>query len=85
MRTIFLLVIAVLPVVAQAKPLGRASSNVNSNMAAPADKVLPLKGAARSNACADYGAGFVRVEGTNSCVKIGGVLSVDGVAAARGR
>ena len=31
----------------------------------------------RSNPCAMYGAGFVKVEGTNTCVKIGGGVSVE--------
>jgi len=29
-------------------------------------------------ACAEYGAGFVRVEGTGSCVKIGGYVRAQG-------
>ena len=41
------------------------------------DKTLPLKGTARSNSCAEFGPGFVRVEGTGSCVKVGGGISVD--------
>jgi hypothetical protein len=36
-------------------------------------KVTP-HAAARS--CAEYGAGFVRVEGSDSCVRIGGSISV---------
>ena len=39
-------------------------------------KTLPLKGAGtRANACAAYGRGFVMVEATGSCVKIGGAIS----------
>ena len=38
------------------------------------DKPLPLKRS--GNACAEYGAGFVRIEGTNTCMKIGGAVSV---------
>lgn len=29
-----------------------------------------------ANACAEYGAGFVRVEGTGTCMKIGGAVSI---------
>ena len=43
----------------------------------PSGKVLTPKGAA--NPCAAYGPGFVKIEGTSSCVKIGGTLDV-GVA-----
>jgi len=28
--------------------------------------------------CSEYGAGFVRVEGTGACVKIGGYMRVEG-------
>jgi hypothetical protein len=41
-------------------------------------KLLPLKGAAAAgNSCAAYGAGFVRVEGLNTCVKVGGSVRID--------
>jgi len=38
------------------------------------DVPAPKKRAAKS--CAEYGAGFVRVEGSDSCVRIGGSISV---------
>jgi uncharacterized protein YfaP (DUF2135 family) len=40
------------------------------------DRSAPLKGKASSNSCVAYGAGFVRVEGTETCVKVGGTISV---------
>ena len=44
---------------------------------APASgKSLPLKRPSSANACAEYGAGFVRIDGTNTCMKIGGAVSV---------
>lgn len=45
-----------------------------------AGKTLPLKGAtgtARANSCASYGPRFTMVEGTGTCVKIGGSISID--------
>ena len=46
-------------------------------------KSLPLRPAkAAANPCAEYGAGFVRIEGSSTCVKIGGSLSV-GVGGSR--
>jgi hypothetical protein len=46
-------------------------------------KTLPLRPPkAAANSCAEYGAGFVRVEGSSTCVKIGGSLSV-GVGGSR--
>jgi hypothetical protein len=47
-----------------------------SDKAATSGKVLPLKGARSANSCAEYGAGFVRIEGTNTCMKIGGAISI---------
>ena len=45
-----------------------------------AGTTVPLKGAAgkaRAGSCATYGPRFVMVEGTGTCVKIGGSISVD--------
>lgn len=45
-----------------------------------AGKILPLKGAAgntRAGSCASYGPNFVMVEGTGTCVKIGGSMRGD--------
>jgi hypothetical protein len=39
-------------------------------------RLLPLKGAAAGNSCAAFGPGFVRVDGTETCVKIGGAVSI---------
>ena len=47
-----------------------------SDKVAPSRKVMPLKGARSANSCAEYGAGFVKVEGTNTCMKIGGAISI---------
>jgi hypothetical protein len=47
-----------------------------SEKAATSGKVLPLKGARSANSCAEYGAGFVKIEGSNTCVKIGGAVSI---------
>jgi hypothetical protein len=48
-----------------------------------AAKSLPLRPAkAAVNPCAEYGAGFVRIEGSSTCIKIGGSLSV-GVGGSR--
>ncbi|MTV13184.1 MULTISPECIES: hypothetical protein [Bradyrhizobium] len=50
-----------------------------------AGKTLPSKSATRSNPCASYGPGFVKVEGSDTCVKLGGGISVDGGMSGRGR
>jgi len=46
-------------------------------------KSLPLRPAkAAANPCAEYGAGFVRIEGSSTCIKIGGSIGV-GVGTSR--
>jgi hypothetical protein len=46
-------------------------------------KSLPLRPAkAAANPCAEYGAGFVRIEGSSTCIKIGGSFGV-GAGASR--
>ena len=65
--------IAVAPAAAQ------TPGHSTSDQLPPAGKVLPLKGTVGANACAAYGPGFVKIEGTGSCVKIGGALDA-GVA-----
>jgi hypothetical protein len=43
----------------------------------PPTKLLPVKGASVGNSCASYGPGFRKVEGTDTCVKVGGAVSVE--------
>ena len=47
-----------------------------SDKAATSGKLLPLKRSSSANACAEYGAGFVKIEGTNTCMKIGGAIRI---------
>ena len=67
------MVAVVLPAVAAAAEQPRLQK---PDKAATSGKVLPLKGASSANACAEYGAGFVKIEGTNTCMKIGGAVSI---------
>lgn len=46
----------------------------SGHMAKPG-RLLPVKGATSAHSCAAFGAGFVKVEGTDTCVKIGGAVS----------
>ena len=50
---------------------------------AAASRQLPLKGAAAQNSCAAYGAGFVRVAGSETCVRVGGAVSIEAGRAGR--
>ena len=49
------------------------------------DRLPPAKSTAGSNPCAAYGPGFTKVEGTDTCMKLGGSFSVDVGGAARPR
>jgi hypothetical protein len=77
-NTLLAVVVAVLPAsIALAEP---SSSNHKPDKAAPG-RLLPLKGVAGNNSCAAYGPGFVKVDGTGTCVKIGGAVSIGAGAA----
>jgi hypothetical protein len=72
MRTVFLvIVLAVLSV--SAAPAQQSRDGKPDKQA----KSLPLRPAkAAANPCAEYGAGFVRIEGSSTCMKIGGSIGV---------
>jgi hypothetical protein len=44
---------------------------------AASTKLIPLKGAGNVNACAAYGPGFIKVEGSDTCVKVGGNIDIE--------
>ena len=46
--------------------------------AAPSSTSLPVKRPGSANACAQYGAGFVMIEGTGTCMKVGGAIGIGG-------
>jgi hypothetical protein len=71
-----LLAIAALALTSAAALAAEQTGHRNSGKAAPAGKLLPLKRATSGNSCAAYGAGFVKIEGTETCVKIGGAIGI---------
>lgn len=75
MRT-SLLAITALVLTGMAALAAEQSSHRKSDTAVASGKLLPLKRATSGNSCAAYGAGFVKVEGTETCVKIGGAVSI---------
>ncbi|MDB5580726.1 MAG: hypothetical protein JWR80_5902 [Bradyrhizobium sp.] len=80
MRNVLLViaVTALLPASsAAAEQLGRQKSDKSIST-----RPLPLKGARADDSCAAYGAGFARVDGRQTCVKIGGAVSI-GVGGSR--
>ena len=76
MRTIF-------PVIILAMLSASAASAQQSRERKPDKPSVPLRPAkAAANPCAEYGPGFVRIEGSSTCMKIGGSIGV-GVGASR--
>ena len=74
MRTIFLVtVVAMLSVQVEA-----AETLDRQKLASPVTSGQPpsLKGARAGNPCAVYGPGFAKIDGTDTCVKIGGAVSI---------
>ena len=77
MRTVFpVIVLGLLLSAASAEP-GRDGKPDKPALSVP---LRPAK--AGANPCAEYGAGFVRIEGSSTCIKIGGSVSV-GVSGSR--
>ena len=79
-NTLLAIVIAVLP--AQAALAGPSGSQ-KPDKSANSGRLLPVKRAGISNSCAAYGPGFVKVEGTDTCVKLSGAVSI-GVGSSSG-
>jgi Porin subfamily len=53
------------------------SSRQKSDKPTASGRLLPLKASSGAgNSCVAYGPGFVRVDGTETCVKIGGAVSI---------
>ncbi|HEY0566857.1 MAG TPA: hypothetical protein VGD13_01815 [Xanthobacteraceae bacterium] len=75
MRNILLLtIVALLPAsTAMAEPTGIPKAQ----KPAAADRLLPTRKPAAANSCAAYGSGFVKVAGSDSCVKIGGGIGIE--------
>jgi hypothetical protein len=72
-KSLLIMMAVVLPAVAAAAEQPRSQKPGKS---ATSGKLLPLKRSNSANACAEFGAGFVKIEGSNTCVKIGGAVSV---------
>jgi hypothetical protein len=81
MRTFFLaMLIALLS--GGAAVLADPANPTKPDYSTPLDRLPPAKSTA-GNPCAAFGPGFVRVQGTNTCVKVGGSIDVSGAARSR--
>jgi len=81
MRTPLLILISLLATSATAAESLRLPPAERPQAGTETGKTLPLKGStagtAKAGSCASYGPRFVMVEGTGTCVKIGGSVSID--------
>ena len=74
MRPLFLaLIVAVL---SSSVVLAEPANHTKQDYSTPLDRLPPAKIAA-GNPCAAFGPGFVKVDGTDTCVKGGGAFRVD--------
>jgi hypothetical protein len=74
MRNLLLaLVVAMLPAPFS---LAQQSGHEKPVKSITSGRLLPVKGADAGHACAAYGAGFVKIDGTETCVKVGGAVSI---------
>lgn len=49
----------------------------------PRKKSAPVSHPAKAQACPEFGPGFVKIAGTDTCVKVGGTITVEGGINAR--
>jgi hypothetical protein len=82
MRTFLLAMIIAL--LSASAVLADPTNRARPDYATPLDRLPPAKSVA-GNPCAAFGPGFVKVEGTDTCVKIGGSFRVDVGGAAGSR
>ena len=73
MRELFLTIVALF---CASSAFAESTRPLKLDVPATSDKPAPLKGKATSSSCAAYGPGFVKLEGTDTCVQIGGSVSV---------
>jgi hypothetical protein len=81
MRKTLILIFALLPAIA----LAEDSARPKSGKAPVSAKPLPLKRVTQAGACTEFGAGFVKLEGSDTCIKIGGAIGIGGGVWAGGR
>jgi hypothetical protein len=79
-NTLIAIIVAVLPT---SLALAEQSRSHKPDKPINSGRLLPAREADAGNSCAAYGPGFVKVDGTETCVKIGGAVGI-GVGASSG-
>jgi hypothetical protein len=80
MRIFFLTMLIAL--LSGAAVLADPANRTKPDYSTPLDRLPPTKSTA-GNPCAAFGPGFVKVQGTDTCVKVGGRIDVSGAARSR--
>jgi len=80
MRTFFLATI--IAVVSGSAVLADPANRTKLDLSTPPDRLPPAKSTA-GNPCAAFGPGFVKVQGTDTCIKVGGSVDVGGAVRSR--
>jgi hypothetical protein len=75
MRSILLAIVIAVPAVSSA--LAETPGVLKLDKHTSSDRLLPLKRPGTGNSCAAFGPGFVKADGTDTCVKIGGAVRID--------
>ena len=81
-NTLLVIAVAMLPA---SIALAAQPSHQKSNKPTASGRLLPVKGAGTGNSCAAHGPGFVKIDGTETCVKIGGAVSIGACGSSGGR
>lgn len=76
---LFLLVCAMSPVLlaAERDQSGDALGRALKGKAAESGSSGTPRASSRNNSCAEYGAGFIRIEGSSTCIRAGGNVRID--------
>ena len=74
----------IIAVVSGSAVLADPANRTKLDYTTPLDRLPPVKNTA-GNPCAAFGPGFVKIQSTDTCVKVGGASSVDVSGAARSR
>jgi hypothetical protein len=80
MRTFILAMIVA--VASGSAVLADPANRTKLDFSTPLERLPPVKSTA-GNPCAAFGPGFVKVQGTDTCVKVGGGVDVSGAARSR--
>ncbi|WP_249781054.1 porin [Bradyrhizobium sp. dw_78] len=75
MRTVFLAMLVT--VLSGSTVLADPAARQKPDYAVSPGRLLPVKGMGAGNPCAAFGPGFMKVEGTDTCMKVGGAVRVD--------